>query len=104
MFSNFWKCSSTWARSAGVTSTWRPVYSNSIDNPSSKKSDEWRVTSDKLNARLARHLSLVTRRCFLDRRFAFARAGNLHLVAVLGDRAARELDAVLNQNLDDLVV
>ena len=28
-------------------------------------------------------------------------SGNLHLVAVLGDRAARELDAVLNQNLDD---
>src|SRR2546423_1608038 len=37
-------------------------------------------------------------------RFALARAGDLHLVAVLRDGAARQLDALPDENLDDLVV
>src|SRR2546423_15081773 len=37
-------------------------------------------------------------------RLALARAGDLHLVAVLRDGAARQLDALPGENLDDLVV
>src|SRR5205085_9002533 len=37
-------------------------------------------------------------------RLALARAGYLHLVAVLRDSAARQLDALPDENLDDLIV
>src|SRR5215207_9910622 len=50
------------------------------------------------------HSSFITPHSPLNYRLALARAGDRHLVAVLRHGAARQLDALLGQNLDDLVV
>src|SRR5215213_6281833 len=109
-FSKSWsslpKCSSTCVRSAGVTSTWRPVYSKSIPDPFRPRAfGGGRGLSPQLphgplpdcsllnfNAERGRRMSVI-RHSYSNHRLALARARNLHLVAVLRNGAARQLDA-----------
>src|SRR5215204_3186487 len=117
----FPKCSSTCARRAGVTSMCRPVYSKSIPDLSAGARLRGGRGPLTCPAPSARALALLCtakpsgvgrqfRACLDDirrpshDRLALARARNLHLVAVLRNGAARQLDALPGQNLDDLVV
>src|SRR5215204_3943302 len=99
------KCSSTCARRAGVTSMCRPVYSKSILDLSARTCPRGGRGLAIAPAPVARAFALMcTAKPTSHDRFALARARDRHLVAVLRHRAARQLDALPGENLDDLIV